>query len=306
MIRRLLYRLAGGAVTVWLIYTLTFLMVVSASGQRFRPGERNLPPEIENALRVRYRMDNHWQYYWEFLGAAVRFDFGPSFTYADWTCGEILADALPVSMVVGALAILVAVTVGVPAGVLGAVHRGGWCDAIGLGLTSLGVSVPTFVIGAALLIVFGLWLPIAPVGGWGSLGHLPLPVLTLAAPFTAYIARLTRASMLDVLASDFLRTALAMGASPRELVWRHALRVAILPVLSYLGPATAQAMTGSFVVERVFGVPGVGQHFVNAALNVDPGLLLATVLAYSTILVAINLVTDIAYGFVDPRIREAL
>lgn len=306
MIRRLLYRLAGGAVTVWLIYTLTFLMVVSASGQRFRPGERNLPPEIENALRVRYRMDNHWQYYWEFLGGAARLDFGPSFIYADWTCGEILADALPVSIVVGVLAILVAVAVGVPAGVFGAVRRGGWCDAIGLGLTSLGVSVPTFVIGAALLIVFGLWLPIAPVGGWGSLAHLPLPVLTLAAPFTAYIARLTRASMLDVLASDFLRTALAMGASPRELIWRHALRVAILPVLSYLGPATAQAMTGSFVVERVFGVPGVGQHFVNAALNVDPGLLLATVLAYSTILVAINLVTDIAYGFVDPRIREAL
>lgn len=306
MTRRLLYRLVGGAITVWLIYTLTFLMVVSASGQRFRAGERNLPPEIENALRVRYRMDNHWQYYWEFLTRAARLDFGPSFTYADWTCGEILADALPVSMVVGVLAILVAVAVGVPAGVIGAVRRGGWCDAIGLGLTSLGVSVPTFVIGAGLLIVFGLWLPIAPVGGWGSPAHLPLPVLTLAAPFTAYIARLTRASMLDVLASDFLRTALAMGASPREIIWRHALRVAILPVLSYLGPATAQAMTGSFVVERVFGVPGLGQHFVNAALNVDPGLLLATVLAYSTILVAINLITDLAYGLVDPRIREAL
>ena len=196
--------------------------------------------------------------------------------------------------------------IGVPLGVVGAVRRGGWLDATSLALVLLGISLPTFVTGTALLTIFAVFFRISPVGGWGTLAHLPLPVLTLSLPFVAYIARLTRVGMLDVLGSDFIRTALAKGLPPRMVVWKHALKPALLPVLSYLGPATAQAMTGSFVVEKVFGVPGIGQHFVNAALNRDPGLILSTVFVFSAMLVAFNLLIDVVYSWVDPRISGAV
>jgi oligopeptide transport system permease protein len=196
--------------------------------------------------------------------------------------------------------------VGVPVGVLSAVKRNSWFDVTSLAFVLLGISLPTFVTGSALLTVFAVYLHIAPVGGWGTLAHLPLPAITLSLPFIAYVARLTRIGMLDVLGSEFVRTALAKGASPRTVVWKHALKVAFLPVLSFLGPATAQAMTGSFVVEKVFGVPGLGQHFVNAALNLDAGLIMSAVLVFSALLVALNLVIDVLYAWLDPRISGAV
>lgn len=306
MIARILRRLIAGVVTVACVYTVTFVMVVSLPGNPFQSGARNMPPEAEQALRARYHMDNNWVYFGEFLAGAARGDFGPTFTYNEWTCNQIIASALPVSVLIGSLAILVALMVGVPLGVVGAVRRGGWLDATTLVMVLLGISLPTFVTGTALLTIFAVYLPIAPVGGWGTLAHLPLPVLTLSLPFIAYIARLTRVGMLDVLGSDFIRTAIAKGLPPRTVVWKHALKPALLPVLSYLGPATAQAMTGSFVVEKVFGVPGIGQHFVNAALNRDPGLVLSTVLVFAAMLVAFNLVIDVVYAWVDPRISEAV
>ena len=306
MIAIILRRLMLGVVTIACVYTLTFLMVITIPGNPLRQSDRNLPPEAEQALRVRYNMDNNWLYFRQFIVGALHGDFGPTFTYADWTCSQIIADALPVSVVLGFLAVLIAVIVGVPLGVISAVKRGGALDLASLGLVLTGMSLPTFVTGSALLIVFGVYLQWAPVGGWGTVAHLPLPALTLSLPFMAYIARLTRAGMLDVLGSDFIRTALAKGVSRRAAIWNHALRVAFLPVLSYLGPAMAQAMTGSFVVEKVFGVPGLGQHFVNAALNLDAGLILACVLVYSTILVAFNLIVDVLYGWLDPRIAGAV
>ncbi|MFQ5462998.1 MAG: ABC transporter permease [Phycisphaerae bacterium] len=306
MMRVVVRRLLLGLLTVASVYTLTFLMVVVIPGNPFQSGDRTMAPEIVQALRARYAMDNTWLYYWQFLAGAVRLDFGPSFTYNDWTCGQIIASALPISMTVGLLAMLVAVVVGVSIGTLGAVRRQGVCDVAGLGLVMLGVSVPTFVTGSLLLTVFGVWLRWAPVGGWGTWAHLPLPALTLALPYAAYIARLTRAAMIDALSTDFVRTALAKGATRRHAVLNHALKVAILPVLSFLGPATAQAMTGSFVVEKVFGVPGLGQHFVNAALNRDVGLIMGTVLVFSTVLVGFNLTIDLLYAWVDPRIAEAV
>jgi len=306
MMRRIVRRLVAGVVTVACIYTLTFVMVVSIPGNPFQQGARNMPAAAERALRARYHTDDNWRYFLDFLGGAVRLDFGPTFTYADWTCNEIIATALPVSAMLGLLAIVIAVAVGVPAGVVSAVRRGGWVDVGILTLVLAGISLPTFVTGAALLSVFAVYLKIAPVGGWGTLAHLPLPALTLSLPFVAYIARLTRMSMLDTLGSDFIRTALAKGLSRRTVVWKHALKPAFLPVLSYMGPASAQAMTGSFVVEKVFGVPGIGQHFVNAALNRDPGLILATVLVFATMLVALNIVVDVLYAWIDPRISEAV
>jgi len=305
MIRILVRRLLLGVVTVASVYTLTFLMVVVIPGNPFQSADRAMAPEIVQALRARYAMDNTWLYYWQFLEGAVRLDFGPSFTYNDWTCGQIIASALPISMTVGLLAMLVALVVGVSIGTLGAVQRHGVFDVAGLGVVMLGVSVPTFVTGSLLLTVFGVWLRWAPVGGWGTLAHLPLPALTLALPYAAYIARLTRSSMLDVLTSDFVRTALAKGATRRHAILGHALKVAMLPVLSLLGPATAQAMTGSFVVEKVFGVPGLGQHFVNAALNRDVGLIMGTVLVFASVLVVFNLAIDLLYAWLDPRISEA-
>jgi len=306
MRRLLLRRILAGMVTIGCIYTLTFVMVVSIPGNPFQQGQHRLAPDVEAALLARYHMDNNWLYFWEFLNGAVRLDFGPTFMYADWTCNQIIASALPVSMAIGLLAILIAVVVGVPIGVLGAVRRHGLLDVSTTALVLTGISLPTFVTGSALLIVVAVKLKLAPVGGWGTWAHLPLPAITLALPFAAYVARLTRTSMLDTLGSDFVRTALAKGASRSRVVWRHALSVACLPVLSFLGPATAQAMTGSFVVEKVFGVPGIGQHFVNAALNRDPGLMLGTVLVFSTLLVLFNLLVDLLYAAVDPRITEAL
>ncbi|UCE59429.1 MAG: ABC transporter permease [Phycisphaerales bacterium] len=306
MIAHIVRRLLLGILTIACVYTLTFVMVISIPGNPFQQSERNMPPEAEQALRVRYSMDNNWLYFWEFIDGAVHLDFGPAFTYNDWTCNQIIADSLPVSVLIGLMAIVLAVLVGVPLGVISAVRRGGWVDMTVSALVLAGISVPTFVAGTFLLIVFAVYLKIAPVGGWGTLAHLPLPAITLSLPFIAYIARLTRMGMLDVLSSDFIRTALAKGVSPRNVVWNHALKVAFLPVLSFLGPATAQAMTGSFVVEKVFGVPGIGQHFVNAALNLDAGLIMSTVLVFATLLVFMNLLIDVLYMWIDPRIAEAV
>ncbi len=306
MTGRLLRRLLLGIVTIAGVYTLTFVMVISVPGNPLQQSERNMPPEVEQALKARYRMDNNWIYFGQFLKGAVRLDFGPAFTYADWTCNQILMHSLPVSLVIGLLAILIAVGVGVPAGVLGAVYRNSWLDGAVLGVVLLGISLPTFVTGSVLLTVFAVYLRLLPVGGWGTLAHLPLPCVTLALPYAAYIARLTRMSMLDVLGSDFIRTAVAKGLPRRVVIGRHAMKVAFLPVVSFLGPATAQAMTGSFVVEKVFGVPGLGQHFVNAALNRDAGLILSTVLVFSSLLVVFNLVVDLLYAWLDPRMVDAL
>jgi len=305
VLRRIIRRLLWGGATLACIYTVTFLMVVSIPGNPFTQADRNMPPEVVRALEARYSLDNQAAYFVEFLAGAVRFDFGPSFQYKDWTCTQIIARALPVSLLLGFSAMLLAVLVGVPAGVVSAVHRNGPLDVATLGFVLLGISLPTFVTGSALLTVFAVYLKVLPIGGWGRLSHLPLPVLTLSLPFMAYIARLTRVGMLDVLSSDFIRTAVAKGLDRRAVVWGHAFRVAFLPVLSYLGPATAQALTGSFVVEKVFSVPGLGVHFVDAALNLDRGLILSTVLVYAAILIVLNIAVDLLYAWVDPRIGEA-
>jgi oligopeptide transport system permease protein len=206
-------------------------------------------------------------------------------------------------MTLGATAVLIAVVVGVSAGVVGALRPGSWADTATLGVALVGVSLPGFITGTALVWVFGVWLRWLPVGGWGTLPQLVLPAFTLSLPFAAYIARLTRLEMIEQLRSDYVRTARAKGLPESAVVLRHALRNALLPVVSYLGPATAYAMTGSFVVERVFRVPGLGVHFVNSVLNKDLFLIIGTVLVYSTMLVVFNLAVDVAYRWIDPRIR---
>jgi oligopeptide transport system permease protein len=199
-------------------------------------------------------------------------------------------------------AIFFALVIGVAAGVIGAVRKGGLWDYATLGVALIGISLPTFVTGSALLIVFSINLQWVRFG-WGGLDQMILPMITLSLPFAAYIARLTRLGMIDVLGSDFIRTAKAKGLAPKIVVLKHALKVAFLPVLSYLGPAAAAAMTGSFVVEQVFNIPGMGQHFVDAVQNKDLMLIMGVVLLYATLLIVFNLLVDIAYQFVDPRIQ---
>lgn len=306
MTRAVLRRLLASIATVLAIYVVTFLMVVTIPGNPLQQGQHNIPPEAEAALRARYQMDDNVAYFFQFLSGAIRLDFGPSFLYTDWTCNQIIASALPVSLTLGSLAILLALLTGVPLGVWSAVRAGDRVDRTIQSAIVLSVSIPSFVTGSILLMLLGAWGKLFPVGGWGSLWHLPLPVLTLAIPYTAYIARLTRSGMIEALGEDFIRTAFARGCSPARVIWRHALPVAILPIVAYLGPACASAMTGSFVVEKVFGVPGLGEHFVSAALNRDPGLIMSTVLVFAVLLVGLNVLADLLLMWIDPRVRGAL
>ena len=307
-----------------------------------RPEGRRPPPEVAQALKSQYQLDSFWGFYTSYLtrvsgcnylnitfgitesGKAQRdslalqnstslaagvtprpqpiFDFGPSLQYRDRKVNEIIAGSLPVSITVGAAAILFATILGVGTGLLGASKPGSFRDAFSFSLALIGVSLPSFVIGTVLLLSFSVAIPIFPVGHWGQLKDLVLPALTLSLPFAAYIARLTRMGLLEQLSSDYIRTARAKGVSESAILYKHALKNAFLPVLSYLGPATALAMTGSFVVERVFRVPGMGQFFVTAVQNKDLFLIIGIVLVFSTMLIIVNLVVDCLYRLVDPRV----
>jgi oligopeptide transport system permease protein len=233
----------------------------------------------------------------------VRGDFGPSMWYPEWSVNEILVNALPVSITLGVMALTLAVLAGVGVGAMAAVYRGGALDWLSLSIVLIGISLPSFVTASLLLLLFSVQLQWVPVGAWGSLTDPLLPAVALSLMPMAYIARLTRVAMIDVLSSDFVRTARAKGLSRPIVIWKHCLRNAILPVLSYLGPAAAAALTGSFVVEKVFNINGLGQHFVNSVLNRDRTLILGTVMVYSLFVLAFNLLVDIGYALVDPRIE---
>ncbi len=230
------------------------------------------------------------------------FDLGPSLKHENWTVNEILEAGLPVSVSLGFSAILLACAIGLTSGVIGGARPGSLLDFLTLLIALLGISLPTFVIGTVLLVIFSVKLQWLPLAGWGSLPYVVLPAITLSLPFAAYIARLTRFGMIDQLGADYIRTARAKGVPELRIVLRHALKNAFLPVLSYLGPASAAAMTGSFVVEKVFAVPGIGTHFVDAVLSKDLTLIMGVVLVYSTMLIIFNLIVDILYRWADPRI----
>jgi oligopeptide transport system permease protein len=313
----ILRRLVQMPIILLVIYTITFTLAWLIPGNPLEKGEGRRPPqEIVQAMRERYKLDSPWSFYWDYLGKATGaswvlgkhdrpFDLGPSLTHENWTVNEILAAGLPVSITLGLAAMLLACAIGLTAGVLGAIKPGSWLDFSTLMFALIGISLPSFVIGTALLVVFAVYLKLFPIGGWGGVSHIALPAITLALPFAAYIARLTRFGMIEQLKSDYVRTARAKGVPEYRVVLKHALKNAFLPVLSYLGPACAAAMTGSFVVERVFAVPGIGQHFVDAVLSKDLTLIMGVVLVYSTMLIVFNLIVDVLYAWVDPRIQLA-
>lgn len=306
MISMIVRRLLQMPFILLTIYTATFLLAWALPGSAVVNDEgRAPPPEVLAAIEARYGLDNPVRFYFSYLRDVVfHLDFGPSLRYPDWTVNQIVASALPVSIALGLTAILIATVIGLAAGVIGALKPNSWADFATLALALIGISLPTFVIGAVLLILFPVWLGIGSVGGWGSIGDLFLPAFTLSLPFAAYIARLTRLGMIETLGADYIRTARAKGLSRNQIVLKHALKNAFLPVMSYLGPAAAAAMTGSFVIEKVFNVPGIGQHFVNGVLNKDLFLIMGVVLIYATILIVFNLAVDVLYRWIDPRIEQ--
>lgn len=294
---------------VWLVVVLFVIATVSFFLMRFAPGgpfdkERSLPEAIERNLRAKYHLDKPlWAQYLIYMGGIVRGDLGPSFKYRNRTVNEIIAQSFPTSAMLGLYALSLALIVGVSAGTLAALKKHSALDFTTMSAAMLGISLPNFFIGLLLLLAFCFKLPLLPAGGWGSPSNMVLPILTLAAPFTAYISRLMRAGMLEVLSQPYIRTARAKGLTEFQVVTRHALKNAIAPVVSYMGPAAAAVLTGSVVVEKIFAIPGLGSHFVNAALNRDYTLVMGTVLLYSLLLVLFNLAVDIIYFFLDPRLR---
>ena len=295
------------------VYTATFLLAWQIPGNPLEKEGRQPPPEVMEAMQAQYNLDDpvafYGDYLWKASGAAwisgdrdgPVFNLGPSLRHENWTVNDILIAQLPVSMTVGLCAILLALCIGLTAGGLGATRPGSLLDAASFGVAIIGISLPSFVIGVVLLVVFAVWLQWFPISGWGTWRHLVLPSVALSLPFAAFIAQLTRAGMIEQLRSDHIRTARAKGLPERTVVLKHAMKNALLPVLNYLGPATAAAMTGSFVVEKVFAVPGIGTHFVDAVLGKDITVLMGIVLVYSTMLVLFNLSVDVMYRFLDPR-----
>lgn len=306
MLKYTLLRLLGAIPTLLLVIALAFLMVHAAPGGPFDV-ERVLPPETASNLEAAYHLDESLpQQFARYLGGLLQGDLGPSYHYRDHTVSERIGMAFPVSLRLGALAMLLAVIVGVAAGSFAALRRNSVLDRVVMTLAMTGISIPVFVIAPVLVLLLAVQLQWLPAGWSGNEGaaRFVLPVIALALPQVAYIARLTRASMIDVLASDFVRTARAQGLGMMAVVRYHALKPAMLPVLSYMGPAIAAILTGSVVVEEIFGIPGLGQLFVRSALNRDYTLVLGIVVFYAALVVLLNLVVDILYGAIDPRIRQ--
>lgn len=307
--KRFAARLLEALLTLWLLATLCFVLLRAAPGGPFDT-EKSAPPEVQVALAAQYRLDRPLPaQYAAWLGDVARGDLGPSFQYPDYTVNQLIAQALPVSMLNGGLALLLALLCGVPLGVWAARRAGSWLDRGLMLFAGLGLAVPKFVVAPLLVLLFAVTLHWLPAGGWGSTlfgspRNIVLPVIALALPNVAYCARLTRASMLDVLNAEYLTAARARGLSEMRLLFAHALKPALLPVVAWLSPALINIVTGSAVVEQVFGIPGMGRYFVQGALNRDYTLVLGVVLVVGALIVAINTMVDALRAWLDPRLRD--
>jgi len=298
-------RLFGAIPTLLILVGLAFFLIRAAPGGPF-DRERQLLPEIEANLRAVYHLDEPlYQQFGRYVWGLLRFDFGPSFRYPDYTVTELITAGFPVSLTLGACAIVVAVLFGVTAGSIAALRQNSGIDHGVMAVSMTGISIPNFVMAPLLVLVFAIYLRWLPAGGFGagSLRNLVLPVTALALPQIAYLARLTRGSMIEVLRSNFVRTARAQGLPTWQVVVKHALKPALLPVVSYLGPATAAVITGSVVVEQIFSIPGLGRYFVAGALNRDYTLVMGVVVFYGVLVIVFNFLVDVAYGWLDPKVR---
>lgn len=304
MLRYALLRILGAIPTLLLVIAIAFLMVHAAPGGPF-DSDRVLPPEIEANIERAYHLDESLpEQFIRYVSGLWRGDFGPSYRYRDYTVGELIATALPLSMLLGAMAMIVALFAGVSAGLVAALRKNTVIDRLVTGFAMIGISVPIFVVAPLMVLTFAVILKWLPASWTGGSGRMVMPVIALALPQIAYIARLTRASVINVMNSDFIRTARAQGLSTPAIIRYHALKPAMLPLLSYMGPAIAGILTGSVIVEQVFGIPGVGSLFIRQALNRDYTVVLGITVFYAAIVIVLNLVVDLLYGYLDPRIRR--
>ena len=312
MIGYALKRFLGAVPTLFIIVTVAFFMMRAAPGGPF-DAARKLPPEIERNVKIAYNLDKPLiVQYGIYLGRLAHGDLGPSFKNKDFTVAQLIGIGLPVSMRLGLWAMALAIFFGVSLGIWAALRQNHWQDYSVMTLAMFGITIPTFVTAPILTLIFGVYGVnifgqefTLPVGGWngGAWRNMIMPVTVLALPQIAIIARLTRGSMIEVLQSNYIRTARAKGLSAHAVVLRHALRAALLPLVSYLGPAVAGILTGSLIVEQIFGIPGIGRYFIQAALNRDYTLVLGVIICYAALIVLLNFIADMLYGLLDPRVR---
>jgi oligopeptide transport system permease protein len=309
-----LRRILGAIPTLFVIVTLAFFMMRAAPGGPF-DSERRLPPEVERNVKAAYDLDKPLlQQYGIYLGKLAHGDLGPSYKNKDFTVTQLIATGLPVSMRLGLCAMTLALLLGTFLGVMAALRQNRWQDYSVMGVAMMGITIPTFVTAPLLTLVFGIYGVTVfghefslPVGGWngGALANMVLPVTVLALPQIAVVSRLMRGSMVEVLRANYIRTARAKGLPVSRIVVRHALRAAVLPLVSYLGPALAAILTGSLIVEQIFGLPGIGRYFIQGALNRDYTLVMGVVICYAALVILLNLLADIVYGMLDPKVRLA-
>lgn len=305
MIRYAFRRLLSTIPVLWIAVTVCFFILRLAPGGPF-DGERPLPPSVRQNLAAHYNLDKSLiEQYFIYVGDVLRGDLGPSFITEDFTVAEQILIGLPYTIIVGGTAFVLAILLGVSAGIIGAINRNNISDYALAAVILLGLVVPNFLVAPILQLIFGVQLGWLPAGGWGdgSPLFLVLPVTVLALPHVARISRLMRGALIEVMNTDFIRTARSKGLANRSIILRHALKPALTPVVSYLGPAAGYLLTGSLVVETIFGLPGIGRFFINAALNRDYGMVLGTVIFYMVLIVVLNLVVDVVYAWLDPRVR---
>ena len=303
MLSFLLRRAFSSVIVIFCVISITFVLARITKGGPFDK-EKEPPPHIKEALLTRYKLNGSvWEQYTAYVGSLVRFDLGLSTRYRDWRVSELLRQKMPNSFALGSLAFVIASCAGVFLGSLAAMKKDTWIDRSAMFGALFSISIPSFISGPFLIAVVALWLGWLPVGGWGTFQQMILPAICLAAPYIAYVARLMRNSLLDVLKSDFLRTARAKGLTETQAVAKHAVKVAILPVVTFLGPLAAHLLTGSMIVESVFNISGAGMIFVNSIQNRDVFLLGGAVIVYCVLLVLFNLFVDVFYTLLDKRIK---
>jgi oligopeptide transport system permease protein len=296
-------RLLSALFAVWVVITVTFVFMHAIPGGPFQ-SEKAIPQAIKENIEARYKLDQplHVQYL-DYLSNIAKGDLGPSFKYRGQTVNGIIAERFPVSMQLGLLSFAIAIFAGVGAGILAALYQGRLPDYITMFFSTIGISVPSFILGTLLMYVLAFKWGLLPAAMWGTPQHIIMPALALAGLPTAFIARLTRSSMLDVLNQDYMRTALAKGLPPWRIIWIHGVKNAIIPVITYSGPLLAAILTGSFIVENIFAVPGLGKHFVTSIYNRDYTVILGLTIFYSLLLIGLNMFVDFAYTLIDPRIK---
>ncbi|MDG2019256.1 MAG: ABC transporter permease subunit [Porticoccaceae bacterium] len=305
MLRFILSRLLQAIPVLLVVISVTFLLIHSAPGGPFS-AEKAVPPEVARALEAQYNLDQPlWQQYISYLGDVIQGDFGPSFKYSGRTVNELIAAGLPVTAELALYAMLVALFIGISAGVLAAIKPNTMQDYIPMSAAMLGICMPSFLLGPILILVFGIQLQWLPISGWGDIpGDKILPAITLGTGYAAYIARLSRGGMLEVLSQDYIRTARAKGLSERLIIFKHALRGGLIPVIAFLGPAFAGLLGGSFVVETIFQIPGLGRFYVTSAFNRDYTMILGMTIFFAGLIVVFNLLSDMIALWLNPKLRQ--